>query len=399
IGDGTDSRGTDAGRSAAAPGGTLPDGFEPWRTTVPGGREDIPDELRCVARDDALFCGGGGVVATRVNPADGSRVWTAKSPGVPVQGMHLVGATDDTVIGYRIADQDAPQGPPQEVVALDADSGEELWSTPSGAQSTAVTGRSQDAVVAGSAVVTVDASNSRFEARDAHSGELAWSAPFPAGTQCAPVPAGPRLLATCATDAEVDDLEQRNPTLRTLALDSGELGRPVEVQGPAVPVGEADGSLVLLSPHYEGTARAGYDGVVRVDPASGKVTRSRFDQVYDGTPGMADGTVYVSGQTGRVTAFDPATGRKKWARQTGVEGASGPAAGDGAVYFSSATGRVVALSPDDGKALWTTDPQADGLTGQQNASPRVTVAGRALFVAADDNTLFAFDARKPPRSG
>ncbi|MFI5483811.1 PQQ-binding-like beta-propeller repeat protein [Streptomyces rubiginosohelvolus] len=398
-GDGTDGRGTDAGRSAAAPGGTLPDGFEPWRTTVPGGREDIPDELRCVARDDALFCGGGGVVATRVNPADGSRVWTAKSPGVPAQGMYMVGATDDAVIGYRIADQDAPQGPPTEVVALDADSGEELWSTPSGAQSTAVTGRTRDAVVAGSAVVTVDASNSRFEARDAHSGKVAWTAPFPAGTRCAPVPAGPRLLAMCATDAEVDALEQRSPTLRTLALDSGELGRPVTVEGPAVPVGDADGSLILLSPHYEGTARAGYDGVVRVDPASGKVTRSRFDQVYDGTPGMADGTVYVSGQTGLVTAFDPATGRKKWKRQTGVEGASGPATGDGAVYFSSATGRVVALSPDDGKALWSTDPQADGLTGQQNASPRVTVAGRALFVAADDNTLFAFDARKPPRSG
>ncbi|MFE2207036.1 protein kinase domain-containing protein [Streptomyces rubiginosohelvolus] len=398
-GDGTDGRGTGAGRSAAAPGGTLPDGFEPWRTTVPGGREDIPDELRCVARDDALFCGGGGVIATRVNPADGSRVWTAKSPGIPVQGMHMVGATDGTVIGYRIADQDAPQGPPQEVVALDADSGEELWSTPSGAQSTAVTGRTQDAVVAGSAVVTVDASNSRFEARDAHSGKVAWTAPFPDGTQCAPVPAGPRLLAMCATDAEVDALEQRSPTLRALALDSGELGRPVTVDGPAVPVGDADGSLVLLSPHYEGTARTGYDGVLRVDPASGKVTRSRLDRVYDGTPGMVDGTVYVSGQTGRVTAFDPASGRKKWARQTGVEGASGPAAGDGAVYFSSATGRVVALSPDDGKKLWSTDPQADGLTGEQNASPRVAVAGRALFVAADDNTLFAFDARKPPRSG
>ncbi|MFI0876688.1 PQQ-binding-like beta-propeller repeat protein [Streptomyces parvus] len=397
-GGGTDGRGTDAGRSAAAPGGTLPDGFGPWRTTVPGGREDIPDELRCVARDDALFCGGGGVIATRVNPADGSRVWTAKSPGIPVQGMHMVGATDDTVIGYRIADQDAPQGPPQEVVALDADSGEELWSTPSGAQSTAVTGRTRDAVVTGSAVVTVDASNSRFEARDAHSGEVAWTAPFPAGTQCAPVPEGPRLLAMCATDAEVDALDRRSPTLRTLALDSGELGRPIEVEGPAVPVGDADGSLVLLTPSYEGTARAGYDGVARVDPASGKVTYSRFDQVYDGTPGMADGTVHLSGQTGLVTAFDPATGRKKWERQTGVEGASGSAAGDGAVYFSSASGRVVALSPNDGKTLWSTDPQADGLAGEENASPRVTVAGRALFVAAAKNTLFAFDARKPPRS-
>ncbi|MFJ2026647.1 PQQ-binding-like beta-propeller repeat protein [Streptomyces sp. NPDC087897] len=394
------ARGGDAdggGSGPAVPGGTLPAGFEPWRTTVPGGREDIPDELRCVARDDALFCGGGGVVAGRIDPKDGSQVWTVRSPGIPAQGMHLVGATDDTVIGYRIADQDDPQGPPEEVVALDADRGKELWSTPSGAQSTAVTGRTRDAVVAGSAVVTVDSSNSRFEARDARSGAVAWTAPFPDGTQCAPVPEGPRLLAMCARDADVDDLGPRRSTLRTLALDSGELGEAIEIEGPAEPVGDADGSLVLLSPHYEGTERAGYDGVVRVDSASGKVARSRFDTVYEGTPGMADGTLYVSGRTGLVTAFDSATGRKLWARQTGVEGASGPAAGDRAVYFSSATGRVVALAPNDGQSLWSTDPQADGWTGQEGASPRVTVAGRAVFVAAAGNTLFAFDARRPPR--
>ncbi len=219
-------------------------------------------------------------------------MWTAKSPGIPVQGMHMVGATDDTVIGYRIADQDAPQGPPQEVVALDADSGEELWSTPSGAQSTAVTGRTRDAVVTGSTVVTVDASNSRFEARDAHSGEVAWTAPFPAGTQCAPVPEGPRLLAMCATDAEVDALDRRSPTLRTLALDSrgagqAHRGRRTRRAGrrrrrlPRTP-------LPVLRGHRARRVRRG--GPRR--PASGKVTYSRFDKVYDGTPGMADGTVH-----------------------------------------------------------------------------------------------------------
>lgn len=148
------------GNSVATPGVALPDGFEPWHETVPGGREDIPDELRCVARGDAVFCGGGSVVATRIRASDGSRVWTAKSPGVPVQGMYLVGATDDTVLGYRFAAQDAPQDPPSEVVAVDANNGRELWSVPSGAQSQAVTGRTQDAIVIGSAVVTVDASNS-----------------------------------------------------------------------------------------------------------------------------------------------------------------------------------------------------------------------------------------------
>ncbi|MEU0280553.1 serine/threonine-protein kinase [Streptomyces sp. NPDC006195] len=389
----------DKGSSAAAPGAALPNGFEPWRETVPGGREDIPDELRCVARDDALFCGGGSVVATRIRAQDGSRVWTAKSPGVPVQGMHLVGATDDTVLGYRFAAEDAPQDPSSEVVAVDANTGRELWSVPTGAQSMAVTGRTQDALVVGSAVVTVDASNSRFEARDARSGEVAWKRPFPAGTQCAPVPVGAQLFAMCATDTEVDALEVRHPALYPVDRGSGALGRPIAVDGPAVPMGVADGRLVLLLGRMEGTALAGYDGVARIDPASGKVTYSRLDRTYAGTPGMAGGAVYMSGQTGLVTAFDPATGRKKWSRQTGVEGASGPAAGADALYFSSATGRVVALSPHDGRTLWTTDPQAEGLTGAENASPRVTVVGRALIVAADKNTVFAFDAQKPPKSG
>ncbi|MFD0162903.1 protein kinase [Streptomyces decoyicus] len=391
--------GGDKGKSLAVQGAALPDGFKPWHETVPGGREDIPDELRCIAHGDALFCGGGSVVATRIRAKDGSRVWTAKSPGVPVNGMHLVGATDDTVLGYRFAAQNAPQDPPSEVVALDANTGRELWSVPSGAQSTAVTGRTQDAMVTGSVVVTVDASNSRFEARNAHSGQVTWTSPFPAGTQCAPVPVGPQLVAMCATNAEVNAFAVRHPTLYPVDRASGALGRPIEVNGRAVPMGVANGRLVLLQVHMEGTDPAGYNGVTRVDPASRKVTYSRLAKAYAGTPGMADSTIYVSGQTGLVTALDPATGRKKWSRQTGVEGAAGPVAGAGALYFSSATGRVVALSPDDGKPLWTTDPQVDGLTGQQGASPRVTLAGRAVIVAAAKNTLFAFDAQKPPKSG
>lgn len=387
------------GTAVTAPGAALPHGFKPWHKTVLGGREDIPDELRCVARGDALFCGGGGVVATRIRARDGSRVWTQQSPGVPVQGMHLVGATDDTVLGYRFADQDNPRGPASEVVALDAAKGRELWSVPSGAQSMAVTGRSQDALVLGSTVVTVDAARSRFEARDAHSGRIAWRTPFPAGAQCAPVPAGAQLYAMCASAAEVDTTEVRHPTLRRVDRASGALGGPVAVRGPAVPMGVADGSLVLLQEYREGPALAGYDGVARFDLASRKVTYSRLAKPYAGTPGMAEGTVYVSGQTGRVTALDPANGREKWSRQTNVEGASGPVAGAGALYVSSATGRVAALSPRDGTPLWSTDPQAEGLTGEQGASPRVTVAGGAVIVAAARNTLFAFDVRKPPKSG
>ncbi|MFD8299564.1 serine/threonine-protein kinase [Streptomyces bauhiniae] len=389
----------DQGKSAAASAAALPDGFKPWHKAVLGGREDIPDELRCVAHGDAVYCGGGGVVAARLRARDGTRVWTVKSPGVPAQGVHLVGATDDTVLGYRIAAQDDPKSPLTEVVAVDARTGRELWSAPSGAQSQAVTGRTRDAVVVGSAVVMVDGANSRLEARDAHSGAVRWTTPFPAGAQCAPVPAGPRLLAMCATDEEVDAVAVLHPTLYEVDRTSGRLGEPLAIDGPAVPMGVAGGRLVLLREHLEGAASDGYDGVVRVDTAARKVTYSRLARTYAGTPGMADGTVYVSGQTGLVTAIDASTGRSRWSRQTAVEGASGPVAGGGAVYFSSATGRVVALSPDDGTPLWTTGPQADGLTGEQGASPRVTIAGRAVIVAAAHNTLFAFDTLRPPKAG
>ncbi|MGW0534355.1 protein kinase domain-containing protein [Streptomyces sp. NPDC003032] len=390
----------DEGRNVAATGAPLPDGFRPWRKTVPGGQADIPDELRCEARGDALFCGGGGVVAARIRASDGSRVWTEKSPGVPVQGMHLVGVTDDTVLGYRFAAEGAA-GPATEVVAVDADKGEELWSVPSGAQSTAVTGRTRDAVVLGSTVVTVDASNSRFEGRRAHSGKVLWREPFPSGTQCAPVPAGTRLYAMCAPDAEVSSGEVRHPVLRVVGLASGRLGGAVAVKGPVMPVGTAGDSLVLLHQRMEGPASVGFDGVTRVDRALRKVTYTRLAKTYDGTPATAGGTVYVSGRTGLVTALDPATGRKKWSRQTGVEGASGPVAGDGdgVLYFSSASGRVVALSALKGEPLWTTDPRADGVAGEVNAAPRVTVAGRLLVVAAAKNTVLAFDATKPPKSG
>ncbi|SEG94732.1 Serine/threonine protein kinase [Actinacidiphila yanglinensis] len=382
--------------SVAAARTTPADLVKPWRTRVRGG--DVPDELRCVARDNALFCGGGSVVATRIRPADGSQVWTVKSPGAPVSGMHLVGATDDTVIGYRIAPDNASDEPLVTVMAVDADSGKVLWSTPSGAEAEAVTGQAQAAVVAGTAVVAVDGSNSRFEARDAHSGDVLWTKSFPASAECSPVLAGQQLLAMCAPRAEVTALKVLHPTLYTLDGTSGKLGEPIAIKGSDVPMGVADGKFVLLREHPQGYSEYGYDEVVRVDLATRKVAYSPLAKTFDGAPGMVDGTVYMTGHTGVVTALDPATGRQKWSRQTVVEGASGPTAGAGALYFSSTTGRVVALSPDDGKTLWATNPQADGQEDDQNDGTRVAVMGHEVVVAASNNTLSAFDARNPPKA-
>lgn len=385
-------------RTVAAAGATLPDGFRPWLKTVPNDR-GIPDEVRCVPRGDALFCGGGGVTATRLRISDGKQIWKVKSPGVPVQGMHIVGATDKAVIGYRVPGDGTPAQQSDQVVALDPETSEELWSQPIGGGSAVLTGRVQDAVLFGSAVLTVDPGGTRVQARDAQSGRSLWSTPFPAGSECTPVAAGQRLYAMCAPAAETENIEIRHTAIHSVDPESGAFGKGVAVEGPVHPVGDSEGRLVLLHERMKGPEFLGYDRVVRVDAQSGDVSPKRLGTTYGGTPGMTDGTVYFAEQTGRISAVDPATGIQKWSRPTSVEGASGPAAGpSGALYFSSASGRVVALSPR-GKVLWNTGPRAEGLTGESNASPRVVVSGRVVFVAAAQNTVFAFDAEKPPRSG
>ncbi|MFI8875314.1 protein kinase domain-containing protein [Streptomyces sp. NPDC055243] len=391
-GDGGGGDGED--RTVAAAKAPLPADFRPWRTTVPNDK-GIPDEVRCVPRGDALFCGGGGVVATKLRISDGKEVWKVKSPGVPMQGMHIVGATNDTVVGYRLPAESSDE--PIKLVALDAGTSKELWSRPISGQSTVFTGRAQDAVLSGSSVLSVDPGRTRVEARDVHSGRTLWSTPFPAGSECTPVAAGQRMYAMCAPAAEVANVEVRHPVVHTLDLKSGTFGKGIAVAGPVHPVGGDEGRLVLLHQRMNGAEFLGYDKVLRVEPSSGRVSARPLKKTYGATPGVANGTVYFAEPTGRISAVAPETGREKWSRQTGVEGASGPAEGGGTLYFSSPSGRVVALSPR-GRTLWSTDPRAEGLGGEMNASPRVTVSGRVVVVAASKNTVFSFDATKPPKS-
>ncbi|EPH42146.1 protein kinase [Streptomyces aurantiacus] len=415
--DGPDGKGRNVAATGAA---ALPGGFRPWRQDVPAGKAKIPDEVRCLPGGDSVYCGGGGVIATRVRVADGKRLWTRGGPGVPVQDMYLAGlataggrdghqgpgsAKDPgsaenparTVIGYRIAAEGSAG--PDEVVGLDAARGTELWSAPFGAHSTAVAGPgAADAVVTGSTVLTADADGTRLEARDARSGRTLWTSPFRAGDQCAPLGAGGRAYLMCAPKAQVTAGEVRRVTVRGVRLASGELGRPVGVAGPVEPLGADGGRLVLARQRVGEIGVVEYDAVVRLDAGRGKATTTRLPRAYGGAPRLVDGTVYFTEQSGRVSAVDAASGRLRWAEHTGVEGASGPSAGPGALYFGSAGGRVAALAPRDGERLWSTDPKVNG-GSDLRPTPRVTFAGRAAIVSGAGNLLYAFDTAKPPKSG
>ncbi|MFI6351014.1 PQQ-binding-like beta-propeller repeat protein [Streptomyces sp. NPDC050560] len=391
------------GRPAGSDGSTAvaqapPPGFHPWNRALHGGG-GIQDEVRCVPSGDSVYCGGGGVLAARLRAADGKAVWQVPSPGVPVQGVHLVGVADGTVLGYRIS---ADVTEPVQVVAVDAHNGHELWSAPLSTRSAAFTGRPQDAVLLGSEVLSVDESRSRIEARRARGGDLIWKARFPKGSECVPFATGSRLFALCAPEGEVESATVRHVSVRSLDTGSGALGDPVEVTGRLRPMGMAgDGSLVLLRAEGPATGEGGLDGftqIVRVDPDGQSRSATAALGSYGHTnAGMRNGTLYFAGAEGRVTAVDPLTGAEKWTTQTGVESASGPVLADGMLYFSSASGRVAALDERGGRLRWTTEARYETpAAGEVDASPRVAVARGALVVAAGGNAVFGFETADPP---
>ncbi|MFF2849877.1 PQQ-binding-like beta-propeller repeat protein [Streptomyces sp. NPDC058001] len=390
-----DDRTTSDSRIATPTGAALPDGFRPWLRTVRGG-QDIADELRCVAHGTAVYCGGGGVLATRLRTSDGTEVWRRTSPGVPMQGVHLVGATEDAVVGYRLPADNSDRF---EIVGLSADKGRERWSTRVNGHAAVLTGQSLFAVMAGSTVLYVDADRSRIEARSARDGTVLWTSPFRAGTECVPFMAGATPFAMCAPRTETDASEVRSATVHTLDPKTGALGAAMEIGERAQPMGTVAGRPVLLQERRVGAGFDGWAKVIRIDPATGRVTAFPLKRYSGTTAGFAGGTLYFTGATGRVTAVDPANGKERWTTQTAAESASGPVAAHGVVYFSSTSGRVAALDARDGTLLWGTDPRADSVSGEVAATPRVTIAGRALVVAAGENTMFSFDTAEPPKSG
>ncbi|WJV47015.1 serine/threonine-protein kinase [Streptomyces flavofungini] len=397
--DSSDAKQDDKGRNVAATSPALPDGFRPWRQSVPAGTAKIPDEVRCLPHGDSVYCGGGGSVATRVRVADGKRLWTVGGPGVPVQDTSLAGLADSgrTVVGYRFA---AEGSGPDEVVALDAARGKELWSAPFGARSTSVVGPgAADAAVVGSTVLTADADGTRIEGRDARSGRSLWTVPFPAGSQCAPLGAGGHAYVMCVPKAQLTAGLARRATVRGVDPVSGEPGRAVTLDGPVQPLGAKGGQLVLVRQRAgEEVGVVVYDAVLRLDAARGKVTTARLPKAYGGSPLLVGDAVYFTEQSGRVSAVDAGSGRLRWARHTGVEGAAGPSAGPGALYFGSSGGRVAALAPRDGRRLWSTDPKVNG-DGSLRTGPRVAFVGRVAVVSGSGNLLYAFDTAKPPKSG
>ncbi|MFO7958941.1 MAG: SUMF1/EgtB/PvdO family nonheme iron enzyme [Candidatus Brocadiia bacterium] len=85
------------------------------------------------------------------------------------------------------------------------------------------------------------------------------------------------------------------------------------------------------------------DGVKWCFETGGKVRSS---------PVVADGTVYVGSDDGRIYALDAATGRERWHFQTDGPVAGSAAVADGVVYIGSDDSHLYALDAETGELKW-----------------------------------------------
>ncbi len=106
-------------------------------------------------------------------------------------------------------------------------------------------------------------------------------------------------------------------------------------------------------------------------------------------PGSDGNRVYATSSDGRVSAFEPNTGKRIWRTELDTPVSAGVGVGQGYVIVVSADGFVIALSAEDGSERWRAD-----IKGESLAIPVITEG--KVFIQTVDNrlrSLSLFDGR------
>ncbi|MFE3990426.1 PQQ-binding-like beta-propeller repeat protein [Streptomyces goshikiensis] len=350
---------------AATPAGSAQKPFAPWTASL-GDKAST-----CSWSAAALYCSGPGTAVARLDPANGSLLWSARTTpgtlqtGAPLHGGGLVLTVTE---GGRL------------LRALDPATGTERWNRkmPQGAQ----------AVGAGARVL-VAAADGKATALDAASGAVQWTKQvggvgslWRSGSE---EPGSDPVLyvSTPAADGkstQVAVIDPANGTPRT----------QVRVAGTAEPFGLSHGSLYLLANDAQLMAHS----VVRVELSSRTVRTVRLlaPMLQAQATVGPDGVAYVFGISGALAAVSGE--REQWRLETGVTAASGPAVGEGRVYLTALDGRLLAVDAATHRLVGQTKPRMGG-DKLPPALPTPVVAAGKVYASAPDGSVFAVDGANP----
>lgn len=109
-------------------------------------------------------------------------------------------------------------------------------------------------------------------------------------------------------------------------------------------------------------------------------------------PVIGEGKLFVVGTDGAVTAFDAATGARRWSYAMAVKGdgassifGGGASYDGGRVYVTDGVGDVAALNASDGSQIWKVKP-----AGPLRGAP--TIAFNSVYVMTQSNQILALNA-------
>jgi eukaryotic-like serine/threonine-protein kinase len=310
--------------------------------------------------DGVLYAGTWGRAFYAVDIADGTQRWKVdvghrfgSSSPVVADGTISVGTNGDGLLVVS-GPEDEEQFEACAVIALDVETGEEVWRYDEFGEHDNVD--SSPAVASGRVYVSGEKA---LYALDAETGSVVWS----------------RNVAASA---------RASPAIH-------------------------DGLVYYAGPYRGGDAPS---RLWALDAAPGKTrwTYNVVDISQKVSPAVADGTVYVpaasqrvclaasgsandgcSGVTrGRLYAVDAKTGTERWTAEIEPDTRSSPAVADGVVYVGCANG--VSAVTVDGEGAWRIHFEADREDGPYvDSSP--AVAGSRVFIGASDGRLRAIGNR------
>lgn len=387
----------------------VPTGWRPWQTTVleaaqrgevnPLGKENgNQGDATCQRYEAAVYCAGSSILPVRLDGRTGATVWraslatAAEGGGGGRNDFALLGVRDGTMlVRYAAYANENTVDATTRVIALDTDSGDELWSRE-------VNDANTEAVLTGDLVMTTDAGGRLVTARSPRTGSDRWTMQLPADTYCTFTTAGAGLYAHCLPTTD----DPRPAEILRLDLSDGSVVRRIKVPFQTLLLGAADGRLVVLAAGTDGqaTAEDGTSGeFLLVDPDTGASTTTTPAEAYTGSVTLAADTLWITGADGQVRAVSPLTGKELWATRTGVEHSGPPTydAGTGTLYAASPSGRVAALDAREGTLLWETAARVAQVAGGDALKPAVLPYDGALIAATPDGTVFSLDPAHPER--
>ncbi|SED12482.1 Serine/threonine protein kinase [Streptomyces misionensis] len=353
---------------------SLPDGWRPWRTQLRDDVKGVPldyDNPGCVTERSALFCGGTGFTAARIDAASGRILWRT---GTRPQGVQPIGVRGGLVYVYE-----DPDDTTRRVVALDAATGHRRWQRD--------INKSEEAVLYDGGLLTLSPDYSSFVAYGPSGREL-WRAPTPA-EYCTPSALGGVPYGLCSKGTEPGQAP-----VELMRLEPGNATAIATLPKKAEALGAVGGQPLFLAPQtakdvYEAGYERPYNALLRVVPETGRVRRMPLAHPLTGAATLVDGVVYFVRSDGSVTAVSADSGRRLWQKATDMESLSAPAVSTTyqRVYFSNRFGRLLALDSRTGAEIWRTSALADPGDKTQAYPPRVLLVKDAIVATAGDTAF------------